>query len=145
MPTQTKLQTLQARTLRTTTTPAEQSLWSALKSRQRGGWKFIRHMPIGPYYADFVCRARGVVIEIDGSQHLERASQDRARDEYMLAAGYSVFRVPVKSVLQDRTTVCDSILAVLEERLEDFVEAPNRTCQRSYAAPVRRGASQAVQ
>jgi very-short-patch-repair endonuclease len=131
--------TLRARDLRQTLNPAEQSLWSVLKARGLGGFKFTRQMPIGPYFADFVCRERGVVIEVDGSQHLERASHDRARDEYMLAAGYSVYRVPVNSVLKERTAVCDSILAVLEGRIEDFVDAPDLKFQRSFAAPVRRG------
>lgn len=133
--------TIRARELRTTLDPAERSLWSVLKARQLGGWKFTRQMPIGPYYADFVCRERCVVIEVDGSQHLERATCDRARDEYMLAAGYSVYRVPVNSVLHDRVSVCDSILAVLENRIEDFVDAPDLKFQRSFAVPVRRGFS----
>ncbi len=131
--------TFRARTLRQTANPAEQSMWAVLKARGLGGFKFVRQMPIGPYFADFVCRERGVVIEVDGSQHLERAAYDRARDEYMLAAGYSVYRVPVGSVLHDRVAVCDSILAVLENRIEDFVEAPDLKFTRSFAKPVRRG------
>ena len=131
--------TIRAGELRTRLNPAEQSLWSVLKARQLGGWKFTRQMPIGPYFADFVCRERCVVIEVDGSQHLERASYDRSRDEYMLAAGYSVYRVPVNSVLKDRVAVCDSILAVLENRIEDFVEAPDLKFTRSFAVPTRRG------
>jgi very-short-patch-repair endonuclease len=135
----TNPKTIRARELRSTLNPAEQSLWSVLKARQLGGWKFTRQMPIGPYFADFVCRERCVVIEVDGSQHLERASYDRARDEYMIAAGYSVYRVPSGSVLNDRVAVCDSILAVLENRIEDFVEAPDLKFTRSFAVPVRRG------
>ena len=131
--------TIRAGELRTRLNPAEQSLWSVLKARQLGGWKFTRQMPIGPYFADFVCRERCVVIEVDGSQHLERASYDRSRDEYMLAAGYSVYRVPVNSVLHERVAVCDSILAVLENRIEDFVEAPDLKFTRSFAVPTRRG------
>jgi very-short-patch-repair endonuclease len=131
--------TVRARELRSTLNPAEQSLWSVLKARQLGGWKFTRQMPIGPYFADFVCRERCVVIEVDGSQHLERATYDRARDEYMIAAGYSVFRVPTVSVLNDRIAVCDSILAVLENRIEDFVDAPDLKFSGSFATPVRRG------
>ena len=96
-------------------------------------------MPIGPYFADFVCRARGVVIEVDGSQHSERAVYDQARDAYMLAAGYSVYRVPVNSVLNERAAVCESILAVLEGRIEDFVDAPDLKFTPSFAMPVRRG------
>jgi very-short-patch-repair endonuclease len=135
----TNPKTILARELRSTLNPAERSLWSVLKARQLGGWKFTRQMPIGPYFADFVCRERCVVIEVDGSQHLERASDDRARDEYMIAAGYSVYRVPAPSVLHDRAAVCDSILAVLENRIEDFVEAPDLRFTRSFAVPVRRG------
>jgi very-short-patch-repair endonuclease len=125
--------TQQAGDLRQTHNPAEQSMWAVLKARGLGGYKFVRQMPIGPYVADFVCRERGVVIEVDGSQHLQRAAHDRARDEYMLAAGYSVYRVPVGSVLNDRVAVCDSILAVLEGRIEDFVEAPDLKFIRSFS------------
>lgn len=139
MATHTNPKTIRARELRQTANPAEQSLWSVLKARQLDNWKFTRQMPIGPYFADFVCRERCIVIEVDGNQHLERASHDRARDEYLMAAGYSVFRVPSGSVLNDRGAVCDSILAVLENRIEDFVEAPDLKFTRSFAAPVRRG------
>jgi very-short-patch-repair endonuclease len=135
----TNPKTIRARELRSTLKPAEQSLWSVLKARQLGGWKFTRQMPIGPYFADFVCRERCVVVEVDGNQHLERASYDRLRDEYMIAAGYSVYRVPTVSVLKDRIAVCDSILAVLENRIEDFVEAPDLKFTRSFAVPTRRG------
>ena len=128
-----------ARQLRKSANPAEQALWAVLKARGLGGWKFTRQLPIGNYIADFVCRERSVVIEVDGSQHLERAACDRARDEYMLAAGYSVYRVPVVSVLREREAVCDSILAVLEGRIEDFVEAPDLKFTRSFAKPMPRG------
>lgn len=131
--------TFRAKEFRQFANPAEQSMWSVLKARGLGGYKFVRQMPIGPYFADFVCRERGVVIEVDGSQHLERAAYDRARDEYMLAAGYSVYRVPLNSVLKDRVAVCDSILAVLEGRIEDFVEAPDLKYARSFAVATRRG------
>ena len=130
--------TQRARKFGQTENPGEQSLWSILKARQLGGWKFIRQVPIGPYFADFVCRERGVVIEVDGSQHLERAALDRVRDEYLMAAGYSVYRVPVNSVLKQREVVCDSILAVLDGRIEDFVEAPDLKSARSFTKPMRR-------
>lgn len=135
------LQTRRARALRCSPNAAEQALWSVLKGRALEGHKFTRQMPIGPYVADFVCRARNVVIELDGSQHSERAAHDRARDEYMMACGYSVFRVPSASVLGDRAAVCDSILAVLEGRIEDFVEAQDLRFMRSYAGRSPRGLS----
>lgn len=131
--------THRARALRKTPNAAEQSLWSILKHRQLGGHKFTRQFPIGPYFADFACRERNLVIEVDGSQHLERASRDRARDEYMIDAGYAVFRVPSASVLNQRSNVCESILAVLEGRIEDFVEAPDLRFVRSFSPSMRRG------
>jgi very-short-patch-repair endonuclease len=131
--------TTRARNLRKTPNAAEQSLWSVLKGRALDGHKFTRQMPIGPYFADFVCRSSNVVIELDGSQHLTRAAYDRARDEYMLAAGYSVFRVPSAAVLHHREDVCATILAVLEGRIEDFVETHDLRFQRSYAKPMPRG------
>ena len=133
--------TQRARALRQAANPAERAMWAALKSRQLDGYTFTRQLPIGPYYADFVCRARNMVIELDGSQHQEQAAYDRARDEYMMAAGYSVFRVPSASILKDRAAVCDTILAVLENRIEDFVEAHDLRFQRSFAAPMPRGFS----
>jgi very-short-patch-repair endonuclease len=126
------------------TNPATQSLWSVLKACQLRGWTFARDIPIGPYRADFVCRERCVVVEVDGSQHLERAACDRKRDEYMIAAGYSVYRVPAASVLKERHSVCASILAVLENRIEDFVESPNLTSSRSVAATRNFNVSNAI-
>lgn len=118
--------TLRARELRQPANPAEHAMWAMLKARGLGGFKFTRHVPIGPYIADFVCRERGVVIEVDGSGHLQRASADRGRDEYLMREGYAVFRVPVRSVLEDCRAVCDAVLAVLEGRIEDFVESRHK-------------------
>ncbi len=130
---------IRARELRSSLNPAEQSLWSVLKARQLGGWKFTRQTPIGPYLADFVCGERRVVIEVIGDQHLEKASHDRTRDEYMMAAGYSVYRVPANSLLNDWVVVRESILAILEDRIEDFVEAPDMKFTRRFSTPVRCG------
>ena len=133
--------TERAKELRQRANPAEQALWAVLKARKLGGYKFTRQMPIGPYFADFVSRERNLVIEVDGSQHLDNLAYDRRRDEYMIHAGYAVFRVPAGSVLNERDAVCDSILAVLENRIEEFVEAPDVRFERSFASPVRRGFS----
>ncbi|MFN0190791.1 MAG: endonuclease domain-containing protein [Aestuariivirga sp.] len=121
----------QARELLREATPAERRLWAILRNRQLGGYKFTRQYPIGPYFADFACRQRNLVIEVDGSAHPDHAGHDRARDEYMMRAGYSVFRVAAISVLKDRGGVCNSLLAVLENRIEDFADAPDAPLARS--------------
>ena len=50
-------------------THAEASLWRALRGRGLDGLKFVRQEPIGPYFADFVCRDKRLVVEIDGATH----------------------------------------------------------------------------
>ena len=41
-------------------------LWRALRNHQIDGHGFRRQMPIGPYFADFVCLQRKIVVEADG-------------------------------------------------------------------------------
>ena len=58
--------TTRARALRNAATPAERRLWQAL-SRSRQGAKFSRQMPVGPFFADFLCRELKLVVECDGT------------------------------------------------------------------------------
>ena len=67
-------------------------LWTRIRSRQLGGFKFVRQEPIGRYYADFVCRDRPLIVELDGGQHAERP-RDRQRDSELCALGYRVIRI----------------------------------------------------
>jgi very-short-patch-repair endonuclease len=135
----TTIATIQARALRNDASAAERAMWAVLRGRQLAGYKFTRQLPIGPYFADFVCRARGLVLEIDGSQHQDRASYDRERDEYMINAGYAVFRVPSDTVLSNREGVCESLLAVLDGRMEDEVEGFDMRYRAGGDVSVRRG------
>src|SRR5687767_14470999 len=61
--------TKRARGLRQGDNQAEALLWLELKRRTLGGFKFTRQLPVGPYFADFACREKWLVVEIDGSQH----------------------------------------------------------------------------
>ena len=82
-----EVSTARARELRANMTDVERWLWSQLRSRQFGSYKFRRQQPIGPYVVDFVCFEKKVVIELDGGQHneAEQASYDSARTEWLLA------------------------------------------------------------
>ncbi|KRB20419.1 hypothetical protein ASD99_30310 [Mesorhizobium sp. Root695] len=111
-----------ARALRHGDNQAEATLWNELKAKRLGGYKFIRQMPIGPYFADFACRSKELVVELDGSQHADN-SYDRRRDEFMRGEGLSVVRVWNADVLKSRRSVCETILAALEGRLHRDVIA----------------------
>ena len=105
---------------------AEACLWNELKAKKLGGHKFVRQMPIWPYYADFACRSASLIVEIDGSQHAD-SKYDRKRDEFMRGAGYSVLRMWNVDVLKEIDAVCAAILAALEGRLiEDTVASDMR-------------------
>jgi very-short-patch-repair endonuclease len=78
-----------------------------------GGYRFVRQFPIGPYFADFLCRSERLVVEIDGSQHADSAD-DRKRDEFMRSCDYSVLRFWNTDVFEHRTAVCETILAALD-------------------------------
>ena len=108
-----------ARDLRQGDNIAEAMLWTELKAKKLGGHKFVRQMPCRPYFADFACRSRRLVVEVDGSQHVD-SRHDRRRDGFMRAEGYSVLRFWNVDVLKHRASVCETILAAVEGRLEDM-------------------------
>lgn len=114
--------TKRARTLRQSGNIAEARLWDELKDRKLGNHKFVRQHPIPPYYADFACRKARLVVEVDGSQHADSDS-DRVRDSFMSGNGWSVVRVWNVDVLKELTPVCETILAALDGRLSEPVDA----------------------
>ncbi len=128
--------TLRARELRQTANSAEMALWSAIKGQQLGGYKFTRQFPLGPYFIDFACRKHFFLIELDGAQHTDNP-YDNARYNWLLNEGYTILRLPCSTVLIDRDAVCETILAALEDRMEDHVEAPDLRFHRSNATPRR--------
>jgi very-short-patch-repair endonuclease len=107
-----------ARALRKGDNLAEGRLWIELQDRRLGGFKFVRQLPIGPYFADFACREHRLVVELDGSQHAG-SEHDRRRDDFMNNAGYSVLRFWSHEVRSQTASVCETILAALTGRLAE--------------------------
>ena len=89
-----------AKGLRHEITDAEKKLWRLLRSRQLNGAKFRRQQPIGPFIADFVCHEGRLVVEADGGQHAESAS-DKRRTEFLNSAGYRVLRLRNRDILSN--------------------------------------------
>ena len=81
-----------ARSLRRALTPAELTLWTSIRGRRLGGFKFVRQEPLDRYYVDFVCREQRLIVELDGGQHAESRA-DRQRDRALCAVGYRVIRI----------------------------------------------------
>lgn len=108
------ISTERARGLRRRSTRTEFVLWRHLRDRQLAGCKFVRQEPIGPYFADFACRERHLVVEVDGGQHADSAA-DARRDATMRDFGYRTIRVWNNDVLGNIEGVLEMLRAELEE------------------------------
>ena len=58
-------------------------------------------MPIGPYYADFLCRELRLIVEIDGYSHETRQGGDAKRTRDLVEHGYKVIRFTNDEVLSN--------------------------------------------
>jgi very-short-patch-repair endonuclease len=105
---------VRARELRHNQTDAESVLWYRLRNRQLLGLKFRRQRPIGPYFADFACLEIGLVIELDGGQHVEDAGYDAKRAQLMAARGFQTLRFWNNEVLNETEAVMDKIRLLAE-------------------------------
>ena len=104
-----------ARNLRSRQTDAEARLWQQLRAKRMEPYKFRRQFPIGNFIADFCCKERRLVIELDGGQHAEpeQTARDNRRTLAMEAWGYRVVRFWDNEVLQNMEGVVETILEAL--------------------------------
>ena len=106
--------------LRHALTPAERKLWARLRDDQLGV-SFRRQHAIGKYIADFCCIKARLIIELDGSQHLEQAEYDAQRTMYLESEGYTVIRFWNNQV---ETDIAGVILATQHALQETMRENP---------------------
>jgi very-short-patch-repair endonuclease len=113
---QKRATTLRARSLRSEATIAENKLWQILRNRQVDGAKFRREVPIDRYFADFCCEQYKLIVEVDGSQHVEQESYDAARSAQLRAGGYRILRFWNEDVLKNLEGVVETIRMGLRRR-----------------------------
>ncbi len=101
-----------ARDLRKNPTEAEKRLWRALQSLPMRQSHFRRQAPIGRYIADFCCHDLKLIIEVDGGQHADSAT-DAPRTEWLKTQGYTVLRFWNNDVLENLDGVMSRIAAFL--------------------------------
>ena len=61
-----------AKELHRNMSPAEAKLWKHLRAHQMGDVHFRNQHAIGQYVVDFCAPRKKLIIELDGSQHLEQ-------------------------------------------------------------------------
>jgi very-short-patch-repair endonuclease len=90
-------------------------MWVLLRERRLEGVKFRRQYPIGIFIADFCCRERKLIIELDGNVHDADPQQawDENRDIYLKQRGFKVLRFPNESVRDNPEAVLQEIFNAL--------------------------------
>jgi very-short-patch-repair endonuclease len=96
-------------------TEAEARLWSRLRMHQLADVHFRRQHAIGPYIVDFCAPIEKLVIEVDGSQHLEQEDYDAERTLFLESLGYRVLRFWNHEVLGDMDSVLLATLQALQK------------------------------
>ena len=98
--------------LRKDMTEAEHKLWMYLRGNQTG-YKFRRQASIGKYIVDFYCPIKKLVIELDGSQHMENEEYDKMRTKYLNSLKIKIVRFWNNDVLENIEGVMEKIIYLI--------------------------------
>lgn len=79
------------------------------------GVNFRRQHAIGKYIPDFVCIEKKLIIELDGSRHLEQKEYDEDRTKYLESLGYKVVRFWNNDAMKNM----DGVISVIMNALGD--------------------------
>lgn len=102
--------------LRKALTPAERKIWSRIRNDQLEV-NFRRQHAIGNFIPDFVCIEKKLILELDGSQHLEQVEYDEERTKYFETLGYKVIRFWNHDVMNNIEGVLLAIMNTLEKQV----------------------------
>ncbi|MBI2095125.1 MAG: endonuclease domain-containing protein [Candidatus Omnitrophica bacterium] len=91
-------------------------LWSRLKGKSLGGYKFRRQYGIGRYVVDFYCPQAKLVVEVDGDSHFTDESQkyDRQREEFIRSLNIKIIRFTNLDIHRSINEVLEAIRRGLE-------------------------------
>ena len=103
-----------AKSMRKKPTEAERRLWSLLRNKRLAAHKFKRQQVIGLYIADFVNFEHRLIIEADGSQHID-SETDEQRTNWLTSQGFRVLRFFNNDILARSDQVADAIWHALGE------------------------------
>ena len=104
-----------AKELHRNMSPAESKLWAHLRAHRMGDVHFRNQHAIGKYIVDFCAPRKKLIIELDGSQHLEQQEYDEERTKYLESHGYRVLRFWNNDVMNNIDDVLKVIWSVLRE------------------------------
>ena len=103
-----------AKQLHRNMTPAEVKLWARLRAHRLEGIHFRNQHAVGKYIVDFCAPRKKLIIELDGSQHLEQEGYDHERTEYLQSKGYQILRFWNNDVMKDIDNVIRAIIQAMD-------------------------------
>ena len=106
---------LRARDLRRNASAPEKRLLRGLRE-SFPDLKWRHQAPVGPFYADILCFAAKLIIEVDGDTHAKADGYDTRRTQLLKHEGYNVLRFGNTDVMQNLEGVIASISLSLWER-----------------------------
>ena len=96
-------------------TPAELKLWQRLRAGRLEGFHFRRQQIIDRFIVDFYCHQADLVVEVDGSVHLNQKDYDDQRDLHLQQRGLGVLRFTNTDVNTNLEGVLDAILEACQQ------------------------------
>lgn len=103
-----------AKQLHRNMTPAEVKLWARLRAHRLESVHFRNQHAIGNYVVDFCAPRKKLIIELDGSQHMEQEEYDKERTEYLESKGYRVLRFWNNDVMSNTDSVIRAIIQAMD-------------------------------
>ena len=105
------------RMLRKSMPEAEVILWSKLRRKQMGGYKFRRQYGVGRYSIDFYCPELELAIEVDGDSHFAdgAAEKDKERENFIIQFGIRFLRFSNTDIREN----LDGVLFQIEEDMRE--------------------------
>ena len=99
--------------MRKAPTEPERRLWWRIRNSQLGGHKFRRQAPIANRIVDFLCPAKGLIVELDGDTH--NPARDALRDADMRTRfGFITLRFTNREVMDNLDGVLETIVSTLD-------------------------------
>ena len=92
-----------------------------LRAHRMDGVHFRRQYAVGNYVVDFCAPRRKLIIEVDGSQHIERQEYDSERTEFLESLGYQVLRFWNNEIMNN----IDAVVGVILDALHKIAEKEN--------------------
>ena len=96
-------------------TTIEHKLWAHLRAHRMKSAHFRSQHAIGNYVVDFCAPRKKLIIELDGSQHLEQTEYDAERTGFLQSKGYKILRFWNNDVSNNMNAVLSVIWESLPE------------------------------